>query len=896
MIRRFAEISSQDLAKVGGKGANLGELTRAGFPVPPGFCVTTDGFVAFTAGCSDLSSLYSELDALISDDVEAVRLLGAKVRASLLAVPLPAAVADAALAAWREIGDGFAYAVRSSATAEDLPGASFAGQQDTYLNVRGEQALLDAIRRCFVSLFTDRAILYRQKNGFGHRGIALSVVVQRMVFPDAAGILFTADPVSGHRGTITVDAGFGLGEALVSGLVTADLYRIDKSTGAVKEVRVGDKAVAVRPLVAGGTVTESLSDEQRRTRVLDDAALRTLWMLASKVEAHYGGVPQDIEWCREDGKLFLVQARPITSLYPLPDSPSGEGLRVYFGFGHAQNMTAPMSPLGLDIWRTVFPIGKSSLTEVVEEPTVMVSAGGRLFIDVTAALATPRLRGAILGALGVIYPDIAQLLATQAARPEVASAHGPRLSSFVPVLSLLGAVPLRLLKELLWNEPETLRQRLDAVIDEKLSYFRRETDSLPPGLVRLDRFRSLMSSMFRILPEFVPRFGVAMMSLRLLRKRFSGTPLADDVEALQRGVFGNVTTEMDLLVGDLADRVRPYPELANALRSSGVGGLDRAVLQSQPGGPEFLHALDEFLQRFGMRGPGEIDIGRPRYRDQPGLLVSSIVGSLSGGGETGSHRAHFARLSAEAERAGQRLVSSVSGVIAKRLVERQVRCVRHGLGLREHPKYFLIRCLDVLRQEILAVASQLQAASRLDAIDDVWFLRYAELLRLLREPALDLREQVRRRKQDHQRFAHLQPPMVMTSDGEVPQLEPPKDLPEGALAGLGASAGVVIGVARVVLDPAREVLKAGEILVAPYTDPGWTPLFVHAKGLVCDVGGMMTHGSVVAREYGIPAVVGVTGATRHIRSGQRIRIDGSRGIVEILDDQQVPTASSSSGR
>jgi len=883
MIRTFQEIAASDLSKVGGKGANLGELTRAGFPVPPGFCVTTDGFAAFVAGCPELPALYDALDVLPATDVEAVRVLGARVRAALCAVPLPDALATAALAAWRTIGAEHAYAVRSSATAEDLPGASFAGQQDTYLNIRGEAALLDAIRRCFASLFTDRAILYRQKNGFGHRGIGLSVVVQRMVFPDASGILFTADPVSGHRGTITIDAGFGLGEALVSGLVTADLYRIDKHRLAVKEVRIGDKALAIRPLPDGGTVTEPLPPEQRSARVLDDAALAELCSLARNVEAHYGGVPQDLEWCRERGKLFLVQARPITSLYPLPEPlPSDGALHVYFGFSHAQNMTAPITPLGRDIWQTVLPIGKPHLSDVPAVPTVMVAAGGRLYIDVTSVLRVPLLRRTVVGMLSAIYPDVASLIELLADRPEVQAASPPSLRNLPPLVSLLGPVPPRLLRELLWGTPEELLPTLDRLVEEQLSEFRQQVQALPEGVPRIEGLLPLIAGMFGVLPNFVPRFAVGMLSLRLLRSRFAGTEHAADVEALQRGLYGNVTTEMDLLVGDLTDLARPYAALCAALRQGIADDSALQALASLPGGPAFLRGLASFLDRFGMRGPGEIDVGRPRYCDQPGLLLSSIVGGLSRADPPGAHRAHFLRLQEQAEEAGRRLVAATGGGLSARLVARQVRGVRHALGLREHPKYFLIRALAELRKEVLAEAEKLVAAQRLSVVDDVWYLHYAELLQVLANPQLDLRPVLADRRSDQARFAHLQPPLVMTSEGEVPRLAPPQDLPPGALAGLGASAGLVEGVARVILDPSREVLHAGEILVAPYTDPGWTPLFVNAAGLVCEVGGMMTHGSVVAREYGIPAVVGVSGATQQILSGQRLRIDGSRGIVEII--------------
>ena len=885
MIRTFQQIGSADLPTVGGKGVNLGVLFRAGFPVPPGFCVTTKGFAAFAAGCSALPRLYAALDAVPADDAEAVRVLGAQIRAALLAVPLPDAVAMAAVSAWQAIGAESAYAVRSSATAEDLPGASFAGQQDTYLNVRGEEALLDAIRRCFASLFTDRAIMYRQKNHFGQRGIGLSVVVQRMVFPDSAGILFTADPVSGHRGTVTIDAGFGLGEALVSGLVTADLYRLDKRTGAVKDVRIGDKALAIRALPDGRTVTEKLSEHDRKTRVLDDKALRELCGLGRRVESFFGGIPQDIEWCKERGELFLLQARPITSLYPLPDPlPTGDALHVYFGFSHAQNMIAPITPLGRDIWQAMFPVGKRHITDVPDSPSVMVSAGGRLYIDVTSVLRVPTLRRIVMGVLSAVYPDLAALIEQLADRPEVQAVSPPSLQNLRPLLGLLGPVPPRLIRELFLGHPEKLRSTLDRLIDDQLDDFQRQLQALPSGLPRLQRLLLLMAGMFGILPNFIPRFGVGMLSLRLLRQRFAGSQYAADVEALQRGLYGNITTEMDLLVGDLTDLVRPYPELMEALRR-GIGDPTALeALRDLPGGEPFVRAFEGFLERFGMRGLSEMDVARQRYRDQPGLLLGSIIGSLSRASEPGAHRAHFQRLQAEAEAAGQRLVAAAGGGLAARLVAREVRCVRYALGLREHPKYMLVRCLWEFRREVLAVADSLVAAKRLATVEDVWFLHYNELLDLLGHPALDLQSTVLARRAEHERYAHLNPPLVMTSEGEVPRLLPPTDLPHGALAGLGVSAGIVEGLARVVLDPSVEILHAGEILVAPYTDPGWTPLFVHAAGLVCDIGGMMTHGSVVAREYGIPAVVGVTDGTRRIRTGQYLRIDGSRGIVEILAD------------
>lgn len=889
MILLFDQIGSQDLPKVGGKGANLGALARAGFPVPPGFCITTDGFRRFTAGCGELPALYDALDALDAKDVNAARRLGAAVREALLRVPLPQEIADAATAAWRSIGEGDAYAVRSSATAEDLPGASFAGQQDTYLNIRGEAELLSAIRRCFASLFTDRAILYRAQNGFGHREVALSVVVQRMVLAEAAGILFTADPVSGHRGTLTIEAGFGLGEALVGGLITADLYRVDRKTRAIKELRVGDKAVAIRPQPDGGTVTEELPAAQRTARVLDDAALQSLVRLGVAVESHYGGRPQDLEWCREQGKLYLVQARPITSLYPLPEPPPKDGaLHVYVGFSHAQNMTDPISPLGQDLWRGFLPFGKARLDEIPadDEPSALVSAGGRLYLDVTSVLRVPTLRRLVGHVLRTIYPDLAALVEQLADRPEVQAATPPRLAGLRMLAGLLAPIPPRLLRLLLWQRLEELPAWADDFIEQKARAYRARVHAAAPGAPRLREARTALGGMFKIMAEIGPRMGVGLIALGQLRRRFAGTSHAADVEALQRGLFGNVTMEMDLQVGDLADLARPYPELVAALRHSKRDHASLQALRELPGGPAFVDAVETFLQRFGMRGSGEIDVARPRWADDPGLLLSSVAGSLTRP-EVGSHRAHFQRLQSESAAAGERLVAAAGGALRGRWVKRLVQCVRYGLGVREHPKYLLIRCIAELRAAVLSAAAELVKTGSLESAHDVWFLHYGELLALLEGRSVDaatdgIKALIAARKAEQQRSRHLTPPLVMTSEGEAPRLALPKDLPPGALAGLGASAGVVEGVARVVFDPATEVLHAGEILVAPFTDPGWTPLFVHAAGLVCDVGGMMTHGSVVAREYGIPAVVGVGNGTTRIRSGQRLRVDGSRGVVEVL--------------
>src|SRR5262245_4978436 len=359
LVLPFEAVGRADLALAGGNGANLGEMTRAGLPVPPGFCVTTAAYRLFLAGHPDLDGLFAALDTAGPDDLEAVRRAAGAARAALLALPIPAAVERAVLAAWEGLGAEAAYAVRSSATAEDLPTASFAGQQETFLNVRGKEAVIGAVRSCWASLFTDRAVAYRARNRFDHRAVALCVVVQRLVVPDVAGVLFTADPITGRRGVIAIDASYGLGEGLVSGLVSPDHYQVEKRDLTITARAIGPKALAVRPGPDGGTAHEEVPAALREAPALDDETIHRLADMGRRVEAHYG-CPQDVEWCVAGPEVYLVQSRPITSLYPLPaPPPPADGLHVYLSFNHLQVMPEAMPPLAHSVLRTLIPFGRS---------------------------------------------------------------------------------------------------------------------------------------------------------------------------------------------------------------------------------------------------------------------------------------------------------------------------------------------------------------------------------------------------------------------------------------------------------------------------------------------------------------------------------------------------------
>lgn len=881
-------VRATDLDSVGGKGANLGELTAAGFPVPPGFCVTTVAFEGFMAAQTDVEGLYTRLDALKLDNVEQVRLGGQQVRDALRRAPIPSEVAQAVIQAWQTLGCEHAYAVRSSATVEDLPDASFAGQQDTYLNVRGETALLESVRNCWASLFTDRAILYRLQHGVDHRKVRIAVVVQRMIEPQVSGIMFTADPVTGNRSIISIDASFGLGEALVSGTVSADLYHVDKRERRLVKRQIADKGLLIRALPEGGVERVEVPGDMRTRPALTDAQVLELATLGAQIEAHYG-TPQDIEWALYAGDYAIVQSRPITTLYPLPQpTPHDGALHIYFSFNHFQVMTDPLPDLVISLWRIMVPAGRPA--GVLENPYLR-PAGGRIYIDISSLLHHRLLGRVVPNVFAGASAQAGQAIAAVAKR-EAFRRRGKAVASRtlihweVPVLS-------KAIMRLVWGAPEGMSAWGLRLMDRYLAQAEARLAAAPTTAARLKVAVALLLEVIPcIFRDWFPYFIAGELANGLLQRIMHGVAALDDLVAVTRGLQGNVVTAMDLAVGDLADCARQSPALMRHLSQQNVEArtlLDTAA--TLPGGPAFLAAWQHFIEQYGLRAPAEIDLRRPRWQEDPSSLLQMVVSHMRQS-ETGAHRAQYLRLVAEGEAAAQQLVQAAWrgpwGWIRGPVVRRLIRVVRQLLPTREHHKFWLIRLLGLVKPVFLEAGEQLAAVQRIKRVDDVWFLTMPELLAALDGSEEMLHEMVAKRRAALAHFHELTPPSVITSEGEIPIVDPAvADAPPGALIGTPVSAGVVEGIAHVVRDPQTTALNRGEILVAPFTDPGWTPLFINAAGIVTEVGGVMTHGSVVAREYGIPAVVGVVEATKRIHTGQRIRVHGIAGYVEILDADEV---------
>ncbi|MEU1803063.1 rifamycin-inactivating phosphotransferase [Streptomyces sp. NPDC019937] len=860
------EIDETRIAVVGGKGAHLGGLSRIeDVRVPGGFCVTTDAFRRIMAEAPSVDDLLDRLSRSDADDREAIRTLSAELRRTIEGIAIPDDLAAAVTRALARSGEQAAYAVRSSATAEDLPTASFAGQQDTYLNVVGPTAVLRHISRCWASLFTERAVTYRRRNGIDHRTVHMAVVVQQMVFPDASGILFTADPVTGNRKVATVDAGFGLGEALVSGLVNPDVFAV--RDGEVVARTIGAKQRAVQAVPDGGTREVAVDAQRQGQPALTDAQAVRLVRLGRRIEAHFGS-PQDIEWCLVGDGFQIVQSRPITTLFPIPEAGDQDN-HLYVSVGHQQMMTDPMKPLGLSMWQ---------LTAMV----AMHEAGGRLFVDVTRRLATPAGRAALLEIMGRGDPLVRDALETVLDRDDFV----PSLPDAPPGSPQSGRPPAGGASAPAEADPAIVAQLIERSRASIAALERDIRTKTGPAL-----FDFLLGEAFeehkRVLgdPLNVQAIMAGMEATWWLNDKLHewlGEKNAADTLTLSAP--GNITSEMGLELIDVADVIRPHPEVVEFLQGvEDEGFLEE--LTKLPGGTAARDALETYLDRYGMRCAGEIDITRPRWRERPTTLVPAVLDNVRNF-EPGAAGRRFEEGRQKALRKEQEVLARLRALPdgdrkadeTKRMIDR----VRAFIGYREYPKYDIISRYFVYKRALMEEAGHLVRAGVLPELEDVFYLTFQEFHEAVRSQRVDDRL-IQRRKDAFRSYHALTPPRVLTSDGEaLTGAYRRDDVPAGALVGVPVSAGTVEGRARVILDMAEADLDAGDILVTAFTDPSWSPLFVGIAGLVTEVGGQMTHGAVIAREYGLPAVVGVEQATRLIRDGQRIRVHGTDGYVEIL--------------
>lgn len=867
-VLSLQEIDQTKLSIVGGKGANLGELSKVeDILVPDGFCITTEAYKEITRNNRELNGLLDELSHLGIEDREKIGELSGKIRRVIEGIAIPKDINEVIIRHLSRLGEEKAYAIRSSATAEDLPTASFAGQQDTYLNIVGKKAILRHIRKCWASLFTERAVIYRLQNGFDHRKVYLSVVVQKMVFSKASGIVFTADSITSNRKVLSIDASFGLGEALVSGLVNADNYKV--RNGKVIDKKISTKKLAIYALKDGGTKEQEIEPENQNRQALTDEKILQLEHMGRKIEEHFG-CPQDIEWCLVDDTFYIVQSRPITTLFPIPEANDEEN-HVYVSVGHQQMMTDPMKPLGLSFF-------------LLTTPAPMRKAGGRLFVDVTHMLASPKSRKMLLNTMGQHDPLMKDALRTIIERgnfikslpndkEELSPNKSNKIMSSADSQTQIESDPT-IVSDLIKSSQasiEELKQNIQGASGTDLFDF------------VLEDIQQLKKILFD--PQSSAIFMAAINASSWINEKMNEWLGEKNVaDTLSKSVPNNITSEMGLALLDVADMIRPYPEVIAYLQHvKDENYLDELI--KFEGGQETRDAIIAYLNKYGMRCVGEIDITRTRWIEKPTTLVPMILNNIKNF-EANASKRKFEQGRQEALKKEQELLERLKqlpdGEQKIKETKRMIELIRNFMGYREYPKYGMINRYFVYKQALLKEAEQLVQVGIIHEKEDIYYLTFEELREVVHTNKLDY-EIISNRKDEYKLYEKLTPPRVITSNGEIIAGEYKREnLPAGAIAGLPVSSGVIEGRARVILNMEDADLEEGDILVTPFTDPSWTPLFVSIKGLVTEVGGLMTHGAVIAREYGLPAVVGVENATKLIKDGQRIRVHGTEGYVEIL--------------
>ncbi|WP_431088867.1 phosphoenolpyruvate synthase [Paenibacillus sp. 8b26] len=867
LVLGFQEMEKTQLLLVGGKGLNLGELSKIeGIHVPEGFCVTTVGYQKAIEKKETYHALLDRLTMLKVEDRDQIGEISREIRQIIMEVEIPTDVVKAVTHYLSRFGDEHAYAVRSSATAEDLPHASFAGQQDTYLNIIGKEAILQHISKCWASLFTDRAVIYRMQNGFEHSQVYLSVIVQRMVFPQASGILFSADPITSNRKLLSIDASFGLGEALVSGLVSADCYRVQD--GEIVDKRIATKKLAIYGRKEGGTETQQIDPDQQKIQTLTEQQILQLARMGRQIEAYFG-YPQDIEWCLVDDTFYIVQSRPITTLYPIPEVNDQEN-HVYVSVGHQQMMTDPIKPLGLSFYLLI-------------TPAPMRKAGGRLFVDVTHMLASPVSRETFLNTLGQSDPLIKDAFMTLIERDFIKSLPDDR-KELSPGNSSKGRSSAGFQAQI-ENDPAIVS---DLIKNSQTSIEElKQNIQTKSGADLFDFILEDLQELKKILfdPQSSKVFMTAMnASSWINEKMYEWLGEKNAADTLSQSVPNNITSEMGLALLDVADVIRPYPEVIDYLQHvKDDNFLDELV--KFDGGQETQDAINAYLNKYGMRCAGEIDISRTRWSEKPTTLVPMILGNIKNFEPNASHR-KFEQGRQEALKKEQELLDRLKqlpdGEQKAKETKRMIDLIRNFIGYREYPKYGMVNRYFVYKQALMKEAEQLVQAGVIHEKEDIYYLTFEELHEVVRTNKLDY-QIISKRKDEYELYEKLTPPRVITSDGEIIAGEYKREnLPAEAIVGLPVSSGLIEGRARVILNMEDADLEDGDILVTSFTDPSWTPLFVSIKGLVTEVGGLMTHGAVIAREYGLPAVVGVENATKLIKDGQRIRVHGTEGYIEIL--------------
>ena len=888
--RCLQAVGQSDIALVGGKAANLGVLARADLAVPPGFVVLTSAYQEFLIANGiqiTIEELAERIDLLEPDSIEQA---SQSIRLLIEQGAMPDELAEAIIAAYAQIGDG-AVAVRSSATAEDLPGASFAGQQESYLNIDGSEHVLAAVRRCWSSLWTARAIVYRAQRGIKAGDVSMAVIVQQMIAADVAGILFTVNAVSGAQDEMIIEAAWGLGEAIVGGRVNPDMIVVDKMTGKIRQMQVGEKAIMTVP-VAGGTAEVEVDSQKRACAALSAEQISEVARVGSVVESLFG-VPQDIEWAIAGEQLYILQARPVTTLTASvtkdeqkevartpgapgddtwdrgkdkPPQPFDLWTRTNFG----ENLPFPVTPLT----STGFPLIMGQNTDPAQAGAQVARRFyGRLYIN----------EGAVMHMLSEDYGLPSFLIdsmwgSSRRGKHKSKGKFRPwRLMRRIPsLLRMLSQQRKKGNRQGGKQTPEQFFTQIDGWVNDFMQSDLQSLDDRALWAEGIPAWKErgayVMNKNIAISTPSAVMFGLLERLVGWWAKRKEIT------HDLVTGISGVYSAEVGPMLWRMAQALRDAGLAGVVLDNSSEGAL--AELRQAREARPFMEQFEIFLQRHGHRCPNEVELLHPRWAEAPQQVIALLAGYLQAGDSIDPEEAERRQRQRRAEAVAmvEKRLDPVRRKIFRAVLARAQKAVR----VRDNSRYYVTKFYFPTRKIFALLGQRWAERGWLQQADDIFFLTVGELERLVADGdpmalGRDLYELVTDRRLAYEYWFTVVPPDVIGPDGQ-PVVEEEKEAT--VLEGIAVSGGRMRGIARIVLDPRQAVrLHAGEILVTQATDPGWTPIFPLVSGLVLEIGGQLSHGAIVAREYGIPAVLNVQGAMRRIRDGQVITVDGNTGRV-----------------
>jgi phosphohistidine swiveling domain-containing protein len=887
IVVSLEKVRDADASAVGPKAFALARMLRAGFPVPRGFCITASAYRGHLAGGGLRERMRSALTALEADRSKVATSVLEEVRRWIIECAIDGATRAEIERAW--LGLGVSAAVRSSATAEDLPGLSFAGQYDSYLGVLDLEDCLARVKDCWASLWSDRAYEYRRANGLDSLEADMAVLVQALVPADVAGVMFTADPTTGRRDCAIIEAGFGLGPAVVCGRVTPDRLVVSKRVFRVERRVTARKTLEVVPATTGGVRERALAEDRAARPCLDDATAGRLALLGAEVEALFGG-PQDVEWAVSAGEIQLLQARPITALRPEAQR-SWEDRQVWTNANLREAVPDVVTPM---TWSGIRSLAGPLLDPVfgllgieVDPFQLAGRVAGRVYFNVnTLAAIAKNLRirskldaAAIFGDGGQDARALVTLRIPDGDLPTL------RFRMHRLLLALPGLL-VGFLRNPLRRGPEILKRFQDRIDEEVGAPWQGESDGdLVRRIVASERIPKEELLLEGRVPLVALSGMVSYILLASLCRRWFDPADPGLAHRLLVGLGGMDDADAGIALWSLAALARQESEVEDAIREeSTFAGVERRLSGSAAAGA-FLSAWSSFVRTHGHHAVGEFELANPRWAERPEVILGLVRSHLAGMGRV-DPVARARRLAEDRRKLETECLRKLWDPFRRRIFASVLGRAQEGLRFRETVKSQTIRYFALVRRMVLELGARWVRRGIVDRAEDVFFLELAELDRVV-SGSFDPRPAIAARLAEYDRDRALTPPAIVFG-----RFDPAESAPEvidartGDLRGIAVSPGVATGNARVLLHPDHGHVLPGEVLVAPSTDPSWAPCFLNAAAIVMDQGGLLSHGSIVAREYGIPCVVNVGPATKIIPTGQPIEVDGDRGGVRILKDAE----------